>query len=96
MGIFGKYRVVLGRYGVKFIRAILVLMAMCDYSLTYQQAVQEVADFYHDNPERVHSQICYWLLFAGIETAAAPLFEKMVQEVAALEEEEYEDGIYFE
>ena len=92
MGIFEKYRVVLGRYGVKHILAVLVLVAMHEFGLSYQQAIREVADFYHDAPEREHSRLCYWLLFAGIETPAPVWFKKMVREVEIYEEEmEYEN-----
>ena len=95
MGIFGKYRVVLGRYGVSNIVALMVLMAMHEFGLSYQRAIKEVAAFYRDAPERKHSNLCYWLLFAGIEEQPSVWFAKMVKEVEKYEEEqEYEDGIY--
>ena len=97
MSIFEKYRVVVGRHRVKHILAVLVLMAMHEYGLSYQRAIEEVAAFYHDAPERKHSQVCYWLLFAGIEEPAPVWFQKRVREVENYEEElEYEDGLYAE
>lgn len=97
MTMLEKYRQVLGRHGVKHILAVLVLLAMHEYGLSYHGAVEAVAAFYNDAPEREHSRVCYWLLAAGIEEPAPGWFKKRVREVENFEEEmEYENGIYAE
>lgn len=93
--IFEKYRVVLGRHGLKNRVALMVLYAMCEHGYSYWRAVAEVAAFYGRDKETEHSSLCYWVLAAGIETPLPALFKKLVAEVEIYEKEEAdENGIH--
>ena len=71
----------------------MVLLAMCEFGMTYAAALRAVAEFKHCDPETLHSSICYWILVAGMEVHPARWFAGLVKEVEEGREND-EDGIY--
>ena len=88
------YREILEAHGLRYFPAVLVLLAMYEFGLSYWEALREYAEFRGLMAvEREHSQMCFQMLGAGVETPAPEWFAQLVKE---LEEKEYEDGLYAE
>ena len=88
---FEKYRELLAAHGVRHRGALLVLYAMGEFGYSYENALNAYAEFRGVAPEPLHSDICFQMLGAGVETPAPRWFAQLVKE---LEDKEYEDGLY--
>jgi hypothetical protein len=57
--------------------------------ISYRDALEVYADYVNDAPERIHADLCYWLLAAGSEVGPEQYFNALKMEV------ESENGISF-
>ena len=58
--------------------------------ISYRDVLEVYADYVNDAPERIHADLCYWLLAAGREIGPEQYFNALKMEV------ESENGISFE
>ena len=77
-------RVALALDGIEHRGCIMVLFAMVDEGLSYQEALEAWSAYEFDGgwaPERWHNEICYHLIKAWIIETPAQYFDRKMEEV---------------
>ena len=69
-----------------FVMIGYALLWICPDNWTYRDVMDVYADYIDDAPERVHANLCRYILRAGFDIGPADYFTKVREEVERIED----------